>query len=185
MNENLRDVLRRIPSLTGTAPEWDMSALPPTPEQLFTEWLSTAIASDVPEAAAVTVATVDAQGMPDARTLILKEVGESGWAFAGTATSTKGRQLAHEPRAAINIWWQPLVRAVRARGIVVEAPSSDAEADLAARSADARALVAPGDWRLWRLIPEEVEFWQGAADRRHLRVKYLRAAEGWRMATVA
>ena len=172
--------LRAIPSLTGMAPEVDLERLPTDPTSLFYEWLDAAVHARVPEPAAATLSTVDDRGLPDARTLIVKDVDSSGWAFAGTASSSKGQQLAAHPVAALAIWWQPLVRAIRLRGPVSEASPEDCEADLAARSEAARAAVAPGDWRLWRIQPTRVEFWQGATDRRHVRIVYTLDG-GWNL----
>ncbi|MFS0795148.1 pyridoxamine 5'-phosphate oxidase family protein [Microbacterium sp. 1P10AE] len=171
--------LRSLPSLTGAASEPDTAPLPASPEELFERWIRHAVDAGVIEAHAATLATVDAEGVPDARTLILKDVGPAGWAFASTRTSAKGAQLADRPAAALNFWWPPVLRAVRVRGRVVEATPEDSAADLAARSATARARVAPGDWVLWRLRPDHVEFWEGAADRRHTRLRYDRVGGEW------
>ncbi|MGJ3509578.1 pyridoxine/pyridoxamine 5'-phosphate oxidase [Enemella sp. A6] len=176
---SIADRLREIPSLTGAAPTFDLENLPGEPVALFHAWLEEALGRQVPEPHAVTLATVDANGVPDARTLILKDVDDRGWAFAGTASSPKGRQLAANPVAALDVYWQPLMRAVRARGEVVEASPAECEADLAARSEAARVAVAEGDWRLWRLCPTRVEFFQAATDRRHLRVVYTAESDGW------
>lgn len=172
MNSQADGTLRAIPSLTGTAPELDLEGLPADPLELFRQWLDAAVASGVPESTAMTLATVDDQGVPDSRTLILKGLGSRGFAFASTASSRKGEQLAANPSAALNFWWQPILRAVRIRGRVTAADGAESEADLAARSAEARAGVEPGDWRLWWLAPTRIEFWQGAVDRRHCRVIY-------------
>ena len=172
--------LRQIPSLTGRAPRLDLDDLPADPTDLFAAWLDQALERGVPEPVAATLATVDADGVPDARTLIVKAVDEQGWAFAGTASSRKGQQLAACSSAALNLWWQPIMRAVRARGSVVEASPDEAAADLAARSEDARAGVDPSDWRLWRLVPSRVEFWQGSPDRRHVRIVYTHDG-AWRL----
>ncbi len=171
--------LRSLPSLTGDAPALDLRALPAVPAALFGEWLSDAVERGVPEPHAMTLATVDADGMPDARTLILKEAGERGWAFAGHRDSAKGRQLEQNPAAALSFWWQPLLRAVRVRGRVVPASEAESAADLAARSASARAGIAPGEWMLWRVVPERVEFWQGRIDRNHVRIVYVPGERGW------
>lgn len=173
------DALRGRPALTGTSPDWDLTALPDDPLALFREWLREADAVGVPEPHTMTLSTVDADGIPDARTLILKAVDEQGWAFASTRSSRKSPQLAAVPAAALNFWWQPQVRAIRVRGAVQEASAEESAADLAARSAAARADVAEGDWVLWRLIPMRIEFWQGARDRRHTRVVYTPADDGW------
>ena len=164
--------LRTIPSLTGTAPRLELDDLPRDPTDLFAEWLRVALEHGVPEPVAATLATVDDDGVPDARTLILKAVDARGWAFAGSATSRKGQQLTARPSAALTLWWQPLVRAVRVRGRVVEASPEDSAADFAARSESARTGAPAQDWRLWRLVPSRVEFWQGSPDRRHLRIVY-------------
>ncbi|MCI1020494.1 pyridoxamine 5'-phosphate oxidase family protein [Microbacterium sp. C5A9] len=175
----LNEWLRGRHALTGSAPDWDLSALPDDPTSLFAAWLRTADAAGVPEPHTVTLATVDAEGLPDARTLILKRIDERGWAFASTRSSRKGAQLAAAPAAALNFWWQPQVRAVRVRGRVQEATAEESAADLAARSAAARADIADGDWVLWRIVPARIEFWQGSRDRRHTRVIYDAVDTGW------
>lgn len=171
--------LRAQPSLTGDAPPLDASALPDDPDELFLSWLSEAIALEVVEPLAATLATVDAAGVPDASTLILKDVDERGWAFAGPRSSRKAAQLAAHPVAAMNFWWQPIVRAVRVRGRVIEASADESAADLAARSAAAREGIASGEWVLWRIVPSRVEFWQGETDRRHSRIVYEPGPTGW------
>lgn len=171
--------LRAQPALTGSAPPLDIAALPPEPVTLFREWIATAASSGVPEPHAATLATVDRDGVPDARTLILKDVDARGWAFAGPRSSRKARQLAARPAAALNFWWQPLVRAVRVRGAAQEASAAESAADLAARSAAARDGIADAAWVLWRIVPDRVEFWQGSTDRNHTRIVYERTAHGW------
>lgn len=171
--------LRSLPTLTGHAPEFVLEDVPDDPVTLFARWIAHAEANGVPEPHAMTLATVDVDGVPDARTLILKDAGPLGWAFAGHRRSAKGLQLAARPAAALNFWWQPLVRAVRVRGRVHEAAPAESAADLAARSAAARAGIAVGDWVLWRLVPDRVEFWQGAQDRDHRRLVFHRHGAGW------
>ncbi len=129
----------------------------------------------------MTLSTIGADGMPDARTLILKDVDARGWAFAGRGSSRSGAQLAANPVAALTFWWQPMVRAVRVRGRVVRATRAESEADLLSRSAAARAGVPSEDWTLWRLQPTRVEFWQGSTDRRHTRIVYHLNGDGWSM----
>ena len=171
--------LRSLRTLSGDAPAFDPARAPADPVVLFRDWLADAVARGVAEPHAMTLATVDPDGLPDARTLILKDVGDAGWAFAGHRHSAKGAQLGARPAAALSFWWQPLVRAVRVRGSVHEASAEESAADLAARSPAARAGIAAGDWVLWRVVPERIEFWQGAQDRDHLRLVYRRGEHGW------
>ncbi|MFJ2541529.1 pyridoxal 5'-phosphate synthase [Microbacterium sp. NPDC087589] len=176
---SLNEWLRGRHALTGTAPDWDLDALPDDPSELFATWLRAASDAGVAEPHTVTLATVDAGGIPDARTLILKRIDDQGWAFASTRSSRKGAQLDAVPAAALNFWWQPQVRAVRVRGRVEEASLEESAADLAARSPAAQAEVADGDWAVWRIIPTRIEFWQGSRDRRHTRVIFDAADDGW------
>jgi pyridoxamine 5'-phosphate oxidase len=63
---------------------------------------------------------------------------------------------------------------------VVEASRDESLADLRARSTAAQDGVDADDWRLWRVVPERVEFWQGSQDRRHTRIVFIRQQDGWR-----
>lgn len=171
--------LRAQPTLTGTAPPLCLADLPDDPVPLFLDWLRAAAAAGVPEPHAATLATVDEDGLPDARTLILKDVDARGWAFAGARSSRKAAQLAAHPAAALDLRWQPQRRAVRVRGSVQEATAAESDADLAARSEDARVGLRPGDWVLWRVVPTRVEFWQGSSDRNHTRIVYDRVDGRW------
>ncbi|GAA3660526.1 pyridoxine/pyridoxamine 5'-phosphate oxidase [Microbacterium marinilacus] len=171
--------LRALPSLTGTAPAGGAEAPPREPEPLFVRWLEAAVGAGVAEPHAATLATVGEDGVPDARTLILKDVGRRGWAVAGRRSSRKGLQLAADPVAALNFWWPSQMRAVRVRGAVTEATAEDSAADFASRASGAREGVADADWVLWRIAPSRVEFWQGARDRRHVRMVYERGSGGW------
>lgn len=175
----LNDWLRGRHALTGVAPDWDVREVPEDPAILFADWVRAAAAAGVAEPHTVTLATVDAEGIPDARTLILKRIDERGWGFASTRSSRKGAQLQAVPAAALNFWWQPQVRAVRVRGRVEEATPEESAADLAARSAAAQAGIADGDWVLWRVVPSRIEFWQGDTDRHHTRLVYEAVADGW------
>ncbi|WP_309068618.1 pyridoxamine 5'-phosphate oxidase family protein [Microbacterium sp.] len=168
------DWLRSLPALTGQAPPLG-AGLPAEPHALFLAWLRQAVDAGVAEPHAATLATIDPDGLPDARTLILKDVDARGWAFAGRRSSRKGAQLAVHPVAALDFWWQPLVRAVRVRGAVREASPAESAADLTARFAVAREGI--DDWVRWWIEPQRVEFWQGSPDRRHHRIVYLRTSD--------
>ena len=181
MTDSTAKQLRALPALSGSAPSLDLRALPEDPVMLFLQWLAVAQDHQVAEPHSMTLSTVDADGVPDARVLVLKDVDERGWAFASTRSSIKGGQLAANPHAALTFWWQPLVRSVRVRGAVVEASREDSLADLRARSAAAQAAVDAEDWTLWRVRATRVEFWQGSPDRRHARIVYVADGRRWRV----
>ncbi|MCO6440478.1 MAG: pyridoxamine 5'-phosphate oxidase [Nitrococcus mobilis] len=70
------------------------------------------------EPAAMTLATADRQGRPTARTVLLKQVSEAGLVFYTNTHSRKGRQLSENPRAALCLFWQPLLEQVLIEGSV-------------------------------------------------------------------
>lgn len=179
MADSVRSILRAIPSLTGSAPPLDTSSLPNDPKNLFLQWIEEALSAGVPEPHAMTLSTVDSEGTPDARTLILKDLNESGWAFASTASSRKGSQIAAQPAAALSFWWQPVARAVRVGGGVREASREESIADLRSRSPQAQSEVEENDWTLFYVQPIRVEFWQGSPDRRHTRIVYTANNSTW------
>ncbi|CAM5693291.1 Pyridoxine/pyridoxamine 5'-phosphate oxidase [Streptomyces fumanus] len=92
----------------------------------------------------VTLVMADAEGLPDARIVMLHGADADGWSFAGHAGSRKGRQLAARPYAALVFHWPVLGRQVRVRGPVAVAPPEAARADLRARSTGALAAALTG-----------------------------------------
>jgi pyridoxamine 5'-phosphate oxidase len=97
------------------------------PIPLFVRWLEEALKKEPSDANAMTLATVDADGLPDARMVLLKEVDQRGFVFYTNLDSAKGRELAANPKACLLFHWKSLGRQVRVRGPVE--PVSDAEAD--------------------------------------------------------
>ena len=93
----------------------------------FTRWWDEALASQVREANAMTVATADADGRPGARTVLLKGYDERGFVFFTNYQSRKGRELAANARACLLFFWPELERQIRIDGAVERA--SDQESD--------------------------------------------------------
>lgn len=92
----------------------------------FGRWWDRA-SREVPLAETMTLATVDADGAPDARMVLLKGHGPDGFRFFTSYESAKGHQLEHEPRAALALYWRELDWQVRVRGRVerLDAEASD------------------------------------------------------------
>ena len=97
------------------------------PFALFEEWLVAATKSEPADANAMTLATVGADGAPDARMVLLKGVDQGGFVFYTNLHSAKGEELAANPNAALLFHWKSLQRQVRVRGST--APVTDREAD--------------------------------------------------------
>jgi pyridoxamine 5'-phosphate oxidase len=102
--------------------------VPATPFPLFTQWFEAAAALQLPEPAAMTLATVSADGGPAARVVLLRGQDERGFVFYTNYDSRKGADLAADPRAALAFHWAPLQRQVRVEGRAepVSAEESDA-----------------------------------------------------------
>lgn len=93
----------------------------PTPWQQARRWVDDALArsaaqADVPEPLAMSVATADAQGRPNVRTVLMRFFDERGPGFVTGTDSTKGRELAANPAVAASLTWQAMYRAIRFRG---------------------------------------------------------------------
>ncbi|SDT05643.1 pyridoxamine 5'-phosphate oxidase [Halopseudomonas sabulinigri] len=101
---------------------------PDEPHLLFATWFAQAVEIETTEANAMMLATVDEQGQPHLRTLLLKGFDERGFVFFTNYQSAKGEQLATQPRAAMTFWWHDLERQVRIEGQVEKV--SDEESDV-------------------------------------------------------
>ena len=97
------------------------------PLRLFGAWFEEAKRAEPQDANAMTLATVDADGMPNARMVLLKGFDEQGFVFYTNLDSPKGRELGKTPKAALVFHWKSLSRQVRLRGTVERV--DDAEAD--------------------------------------------------------
>src|SRR4029434_4952103 len=98
-----------------------------SPFALFQIWYAEAVDSGIEEPSAMTVATVDAQGCPDARMMLLKGVDEHGFVFYTNLGSAKAQALRHDSRVALCFYWAEIGKQVRVRGRAHLV--SDAEAD--------------------------------------------------------
>jgi len=121
------------------------------PLRLFSAWLTEAVASEPRDPTAMTLATVDADGWPNARMVLLKGADAEGFVFYTNIDSQKGHELAVHPRAALVFHWKSLNRQVRVRGEVSRV--SDAEADAYFASRPKQAQI--GAWASKQSAPLE------------------------------
>ena len=108
------------------------------PWELFRGWMAEATASEPNDPTAMALATVDADGLPNVRMVLLKGADEDGFVFYTNRDSNKGCELAANPKAALVFHWKSLRRQVRARGAVTAVSDAEADAYFASRPRDSR-----------------------------------------------
>ncbi|MFY9970472.1 MAG: pyridoxamine 5'-phosphate oxidase [Roseiarcus sp.] len=108
------------------------------PIALFQLWLEEAAATEVNDPEAMTLATVDEDGLPDARMVLCKGADARGIVFYTNAESAKGLELAARPKAAALFHWKSLRRQARFRGSVTEVSGAEADAYFASRARGSR-----------------------------------------------
>lgn len=108
------------------------------PMHLFARWLADARQAEPNDANAMSLATVDEQGRPDVRIVLLKDANENGFGFYSNEGSAKGQQLAANAQAALAFHWKSLRRQVRIRGAVARISGEQADAYFASRARGAR-----------------------------------------------
>jgi pyridoxamine 5'-phosphate oxidase len=180
-------------------PAFDPVSAPADPMALFRTWSAAAA-----DSRAMVLSTVDQFGHPDARVVMLRGISAAGLSFSSSALSPKGTQLAAMPWAALTWHWPTEGRQIRARGPVqaldgtsdflARPPDSRAEAVVGSRQsqpltdlADLRTALAaaevdsaPPDWTRYELRPTEMQFFQIAPDRVHIRLRYDHDGDTWR-----
>ena len=121
------------------------------PLRLFAAWFEDAKRAQADDATAMTVATVDDDGLPNARMVLLKGFDERGFVFYTNTDSAKGRELAHNAKAALVFHWPALNRQVRLRGPVELVDDAEADAYFATRP----RLAQIGAWASKQSAPLE------------------------------
>ena len=182
--------------------------LSPEPFALFRRWFEEV--RPLTEPNAMVLATVNGDGRPSSRAVLLKGLDERGFVFYTNLTSRKGRDLAGHPDCALLFPWHQLQRQVRVEGRAEPLPRSEVAAyfatrprgaqlgawaspqsevvtaeELAASYAEAEArfpdeVPLPDHWGGYVVVPETVEFWHGRQNRMHDRWRYVRDGDGWR-----
>jgi pyridoxamine 5'-phosphate oxidase len=121
------------------------------PLRLFSAWFDEAKRSEPADANAMTLATVDPDGLPNARMVLLKGFDEGGFVFYTNVDSPKGRELSATPKAAVVFHWKSLNRQVRLRGLVSRVAEAEADSYFATRA----RLAQIGAWASKQSAPLE------------------------------
>jgi len=182
------------------------------PLAVFRTWFQEAIDSGCEQPSAMSVSTLDVDGSPDTRMMLLKGVDERGFVFYTNMQSSKARGLLHDPRVALCFYWAKIDKQVRVRGRAKIVSDEEADVYFATRprlsqisawaSKQSQAMrgyfefeaeVAkaalrfgigevprPSFWSGFLVVPDRIEFWKQKPFRRHQRIVYQRAPNGWR-----
>lgn len=178
------------------------------PLEQFRHWLDEAVAAALPEPNAMTLATVNRQGQPSTRVVLLKGL-DAGLIFYTNYQSRKAQDIAYNPQVGLNVVWLELQRQVRIEGKAEKISRSASQEYFQSRPRGSQlgALVSPQSqvianrdvlddalaeleqrypdsvplpehWGGYRVVPERWEFWQGRRSRLHDRLCYQQDEAG-------
>ncbi len=120
----------------------------------FNDWLKEAEQSEVNDANAMSVATVNAEGEPSWRMVLLKDVDERGFVFYTNFESQKGTEILDNPKVALGFHWKSLRRVVRVTGVAEQVSDEEADAYFQSRARDSRI----GAWASQQSRPMDGRF---------------------------
>ncbi len=124
------------------------------PFGLFADWMKDAEKSEPNDPNAMSLATVDEEGLPDVRMVLLKGFDERGFVFYTNFQSQKGQEILGTGKAALNFHWKSLRRQIRVRGLTEEVSKDEADTYFASRPRDSRI----GAWASQQSRPLESRF---------------------------
>lgn len=183
-----------------------------SPIAQFKQWFSDVLNTEKNDPTAMVLSTVDEQGHPDSRVVLLKGLDDEAFVFYTNYQSTKSIQIHHNPNVALNFYWPSMVRQVRVRGQIDRVSEAESDAYFSSRplGSQCSAIISPQSsainsrselelalnqlientqqetimrpihWGGYRVIPLEIEFWQGRDNRLHDRIHYFRDQNEWR-----
>ncbi len=183
----------------------------------FEQWFAEVLETEKSDPTAMVLSTVDEQGYPDARVVLLKGLEENAFVFYTNYQSTKALHLQKNPHAALTFYWPQMSRQIRVRGVVEKISPDQSDiyfasrpplSQLSAISSPQSKIISgrdvlearlkelnlqykdkqvprPQHWGGYKLLPSEIEFWQGRDNRLHDRLRYLLAEAQWSVQRLA
>jgi pyridoxamine 5'-phosphate oxidase len=118
--------------------ELSIASLHADPHAQFEQWLEEALLSEITDANAMTVATVDENCRPSSRIVLLKSFDDRGFVFYTNYESRKARDLAHNPRVSLSFFWPEIHRQVIINGIAKRVSTTESEAYFRMRPRDSQ-----------------------------------------------
>jgi pyridoxamine 5'-phosphate oxidase len=196
----------------------DEQEVHPHPLRQFDRWWEQALHAEIDEVNAMTIATVDVDGNPNARVVLLKGLDETGFVFFTNYASSKANEIENHPTVCLVFFWKELERQVRIRGKISKLDAAENDAYFFSRPIGSQigawaspqsqvianrlvlehrmqayekqfaedAIARPAHWGGYRVMPDEIEFWQGRSNRLHDRIRYRKSeGQAWIMERLA
>ncbi len=174
------------------------------PIDLFEIWLKDAIDADIPDPNAMTVATVDADGQPSQRIVLLKDLSKDGFVFYTNLGSKKAKDIKENQKISLHFPWHFIERQVKVLGVAEALSRTEVAKYFFSRPKDSQIgawaskqsspistrellltqfaqmkekfsqgeVPLPDFWGGYRIVPHQIEFWQGGEHRLHDRFEY-------------
>jgi len=176
------------------------------PVDQFNLWLQQAIDAKLTDPTAMTVATVDENGQPFQRIVLLKYVDTQGFVFYTNLGSRKAQQIEVNSRVSLHFPWHPLERQVHITGVAEKLSVAENIKYFSSRPKESRIstrgvlegkflelkqkfaqgeIPVPSFWGGFRIKPESIEFWQGGDHRLHDRFLFSKSDNEWQIDRLA